>query len=926
MNHLTNVYGKMYRVYKTIHFVYKEAPQNNVVEIYNKEKGIGMKKFLSAVLAISMILGSMSAFAVTDKAIFDVTSLGIVTGDENGNLLVNEEITRAEFVKMMLNLRGYAEISAMGSSSEMFSDIPEEHWARNYINFAASIGMFEGYPDGTFGPEDKVLLQDCIKTVVKALGYDLAAQQKGGYPSGYIMVAAEQRLLKDISASYTAPAVRGDVMMLLYNALDVALLEETVSNGRILYEESEDTFRSLLTDRDDMVMIKGIVTANKETWLVNPITGLRDDEVEINGMIFAVGATNAADYIGQEVQIYCYENEAENRWEIINVALTKKNNSVTIMADEYINYSGTRIEYEREGKKSYISLAQDAVYLYNNRIIPTLEDNYIENGSIWAVDNDGDEAYDYIFINSYISVVVDKVYSNGNLYFKNEFKIDGRNFVTLDEDDDDQHFTIENAQGEAIAYTDINANDVVSIFSSEDGEEKKLIVSDKKVQGTIRELSSEEGVYIDDTYYEFANDTVESKMRIGDVCLVYLNHENKVVYVTDEGMEDGATLYGYIQEMGQQNGFGNVQAKIIDSALIRNEEESSENKDDANKIPVLVCQNTGVKVVDLSGKVSYNGTSMSAEEFMAAFGSGPLKYQLDASGKLKTIDDPVRKGGQPNIQIKYNARDKVFGGYTAYGGFRIDDNTKVVCVPTNADATDEDYMVQLRIDNKDATRQYYAQGFEYDENSKSVKFLVISDQMKADDILNIVPLTSKIGLVSSATQTTDETGETVYKTELFYDGELITLMSNNIVQGKNDTITKLKRGDLIWFSKNSNGLMDNARIIKRLNADDGCMQENKDSDEETLFGYVEDISFYDVDVANNQVVHTVKMRIENEKMEDVLVPARTLPSIYIYDTSAKTVKVGGVEDIRPYTGNDATSDKIFVVRPHRNVRVMVIVR
>ena len=90
MNHLTNVYGKMYRVYKTIHFVYKEAPQNNVVEIYNKEKGIGMKKFLSAVLAISMILGSMSAFAVTDKAIFDVTSLGIVTGDENGNLLVNE--------------------------------------------------------------------------------------------------------------------------------------------------------------------------------------------------------------------------------------------------------------------------------------------------------------------------------------------------------------------------------------------------------------------------------------------------------------------------------------------------------------------------------------------------------------------------------------------------------------------------------------------------------------------------------------------------------------------------------------------------------------------------------------------------------------------------------------------------------------------
>ncbi len=887
-----------------------------------------MKKLLTAAIAICMVLGSMSAFAVSDKVVFDITSLGIVTGDEQGNLLLNEEITRAEFAKMMINLRGYAEISEMNNGSELFSDIPEEHWAKTTINFAASIGMFEGYPDGKFGPEDKVLLQDAIKTVVKALGYDVVAQQKGGYPNGYIMVATEQQLLKDITASYSAPAVRGDVMTLLYNALDVELLQEATSNGRVVYEESDDTFRSLLTDKNDMVMIKGVVTTNHETWLANEITGLRDDEVEIDGMIFAVGKTDAADYIGQEVQIYCYENEAENRWEIVNVAPTKKNNVVTIAADEYMNYSGSRMEYEREGRKEYISVAQDAVYLYNNRVVPVFDAGYINDNStsIYAVDNNGDEIYDYIFVNTYVSVVVDKAYSNGNLYFKNEFSLNGRNFLTLDEEDDDQHFTIENAAGETMKYADIKANDVVSVFSSEDGKELKLIVSDKKVQGSIRELRSEEGVYIDDTYYEFANSAVESKLRIGDVRAVYLNHENKVVYATDEGMEDGTTLYGYIQEMGQADGFGNVQAKIIDSAVIRNEEEENENKDDKNVIPVLVCQNAGMKVIDLNGKVSYNGVSMSAEKFMADFGSGPVKYQLDSTGKLKTIDDPERRGGQSGIQIKYNAKDKVFGGYVAYGGFRIDNNTKVVCVPTNPDASDEDYMVQLRIDNKDANRQYYAQGYEYDENSKAVKFLVISDQMKADDILNIVPLTSKIGLVSGSTQVTDETGETVYRTELLYDGELITLMSNNIVQGKNDAITRLKRGDLIWFSKNNNGLMDNARIIKSLKTNDENMQENKDSDEETLFGYVKELSFNDVDVANNRTVHTVKLMIENEKTEDILIPARTLPSIYIYDSAAKTVKVGGLEDIRPYTGSAATSDKVFVVRPHRNVRVVVIVR
>lgn len=120
--------------------------------------------------------------------------------------------------------------------------------------------------------------------------------------------------------------------------------------------------------------------------------------------------------------------------------------------------------------------------------------------------------------------------------------------------------------------------------------------------------------------------------------------------------------------------------------------------------------------------------------------------------------------------------------------------------------------------------------------------------------------------------------------------------------------------------------MDNARIIKSLKVDNENMQENKDSDEETLFGYVKELSFNDVDVANNRTVHTVKLMIENEKTEDVLIPARTLPSIYIYDSAAKTVKAGGLEDIRPYTGSAATSDKVFVVRPHRDVRVVVIVR
>ena len=277
-----------------------------------------IKKLLSAILAVCMIFGSVSALAITDKVVFDLTSLGIVSGDENGNLLGDEEITRAEFVKMMINLQGYAEISTMGDSREMFVDIPDGHWAKSYINFAASIGTFDGYPDGTFGPEDKVLLQDCIKTVVRALGYEVVAQQKGGYPNGYIMVAAEKQLTKNISASYTAPAIRGDVMTLLYNALDVNLLQESISGGEA-YEESNDTFRSLLANQDEKIVIKGIITANYDTWLIKPITGLRKDEVELDGTVLLSAIPMRRSILGKKCRFIIMKMKRKIAWKSLTL-------------------------------------------------------------------------------------------------------------------------------------------------------------------------------------------------------------------------------------------------------------------------------------------------------------------------------------------------------------------------------------------------------------------------------------------------------------------------------------------------------------------------------------------------------------------------------------------------------------------------------
>lgn len=66
------------------------------------------------------------------------------------------------------------------------------------------------------------------------------------------------------------------------------------------------------------------MTTNNETWLANEITGLRDDEVEIDGMIFAVGKTNAADYIGQEYRYIAMKTKQKTAGKLLMLHQPRK--------------------------------------------------------------------------------------------------------------------------------------------------------------------------------------------------------------------------------------------------------------------------------------------------------------------------------------------------------------------------------------------------------------------------------------------------------------------------------------------------------------------------------------------------------------------------------------------------------------------------
>lgn len=72
-----------------------------------------------------------------------------------------------------------------------FSDVNSSFWAYNYINTIAEKGALNGYPDGTFRPQNTITVAEFVKTVVQlANGGQTVAATGSHWASGY-MAAAE---------------------------------------------------------------------------------------------------------------------------------------------------------------------------------------------------------------------------------------------------------------------------------------------------------------------------------------------------------------------------------------------------------------------------------------------------------------------------------------------------------------------------------------------------------------------------------------------------------------------------------------------------------------------------------------------------------------------------------------------------------------
>ena len=147
------------------------------------------KRFFAAMLCGTMMLPlATSAFAANTDTItstffaqaqagaadlkdsgYALQRLGLVSGDENGDLMLNKIGTRQEAFTMFISLLGERDEANEVNYSYTFRDVAS--WFSNFAGYGINRGYTAGYSDEEFGAQDSVTLNQYMTFILRALGY-----------------------------------------------------------------------------------------------------------------------------------------------------------------------------------------------------------------------------------------------------------------------------------------------------------------------------------------------------------------------------------------------------------------------------------------------------------------------------------------------------------------------------------------------------------------------------------------------------------------------------------------------------------------------------------------------------------------------------------------------------------------------------------
>lgn len=454
-----------------------------------------MKRIACLCLALLFLMvPAVNAGTLTDTeghscedAVMVLSALDIVKGNENGLYEPEASLTRAEAATILLRTRGLADTMA---GEKIFTDVTGAHWAYGNITTAYNLGLVNGVGDGMFEPESPVSFAEAVKMIVCNLGYGVQAEHEGGFPGGYITVAARLKLTENIEddGSFT----RGDMAQLIYDSIDVPLFERVIYTDIGGYKKTADNLLSYL----NAYSLETQITATSGISLIAPPWELAEDEVIANSIIFGAGESGAEKLIGRDVKLFIEKDLHERKDTILAVVDESGKEAVTIYSDDIDRRLAPEVLVDTSGDTEYKYNIVGADVIYNGETGSfSMADVCPTDGSVTLIFGK-DGKVSVVMVEDYKTYVVDSVkLSDGIVRFK------GVTPYTLNLKDTAKNVTlIDSKDKTALTEQDLIEWDVLSVATSRSGNKIKAVRSVDVIDGEVTQLSDKEAVIGDNTY------------------------------------------------------------------------------------------------------------------------------------------------------------------------------------------------------------------------------------------------------------------------------------------------------------------------------------------------------------------------------------------------------------------------------------------
>ena len=260
-----------------------------------------LKRALSLALAAIMLIGMMvvSACAVsyndlTDKdqivnkdAVSMLVSLGIIEGKPDGSYGPTENVDRAQMAKMLSVImnKGVDNSALYQSVNSGLVDV-NSNWAKGHINYCYTTGIIAGRGNGKFDPSATVTALEAAKMLLVAVGYDpkIEGFEGADWAINVSVRADEQGIFEGFTKDLSAPLNRDDAALLIYNALDVEMIQSYKATE---YYHNYEEVAIDSADVDDIMNVKGAaltVIDNDNDGYVNYVISVEKSLTHVSGV------------------------------------------------------------------------------------------------------------------------------------------------------------------------------------------------------------------------------------------------------------------------------------------------------------------------------------------------------------------------------------------------------------------------------------------------------------------------------------------------------------------------------------------------------------------------------------------------------------------------------------------------------------------